>query len=488
MKSLIIVGGGTTGLTTALILKKRFPNTKITMIKSDKIGILGVGEGTTEHWIDFCNYCELSYLDIIKKCDATVKLGIVFEGFTPEKYIHCVTPVLTNKTVLAQYHAGFAYYISNNINQTEMSDQNILVNKIHLNHFVNKTSPSNQFHFNTFKLNEHLVQICKERDINIITDDILEVNLNETGYIKNIKGKINNYTSDFFIDCTGFQKILISKLGAKWQSYKKYLKMNEAIAFPTKDTEEYPLYTKIKAMSSGWIWRTPVYGRWGNGYVYDNNYINADQAKKEVESVLKHDIEIFKNVKFDPGCLDRPWIKNCLALGISASFVEPLEASTISVSINQTFLLTHLLENYNENDIKEYNNKTKHIMENIRDFVFIHYLSKKNDTQFWKNIKDVEMPETLKFNMEKWQYRLPIEEDFKETYYYVFWPANFISVMYGLNLFNKKNIKKEYLSYSKEIRTYVENCIKQEKEEYKLPRINHKEYLQLIKNENSINK
>jgi flavin-dependent dehydrogenase len=487
MSILNIVGGGTTGLTTALILRQRFPNLKINLIKSEKIGILGVGEGATEHWNDFASYCNLSHIDIIKKCDATVKVAIVYENFTPKKYVHNVTPVLSQQTRISQYQAGYAYHIVNHNDQIEMSDQNIIENKIFEYHFNNKTSPSNQFHFNTFKLNEYLIQVCKERNINIITDDIKDVILNEKGFIESIKGADNEYKADFFIDCTGFQRLLISKLGAKWQSYKKYLRMNEAIAFPTKDTDEYPIYTTIIAMNNGWMWRTPVWGRWGNGYVYDNNYMNAEQAKKEVESFLKHEIEIFKNVKFDPGCLDKTWIKNCLALGISASFVEPLEASTISVGISQAFLFMHLLENYNEKDIEEYNKKTNHIMENIRDFVFIHYLTKKENTQFWKDIKNIEMPETLKNKMEKWKYRLPIEEDFKETSYYVFWPSNFINVMYGLDLFNKDNIKKEYLSYSKEVRTYVENCIKQEKEEYKLPRINHKKYLQLIRNENSIN-
>ena len=487
MSILNIVGGGTTGLTTALILRQRFPNLKINLIKSEKIGILGVGEGATEHWNNFASYCNLSHIDIIKKCDATVKVAIMYENFTPKKYVHNVTSVLSNQTKIGQYHAGYAYHISNNSDQIEMADQNIIENKIFENHFNDKTSPSNQFHFNTFKLNEYLIQICKERNINIITDDIKDVILNEKGFIKSIKGSDNEYKADFFIDCTGFQRLLISKLGAKWQSYRKYLRMNEAIAFPTKDTDEYPIYTKIIAMNNGWMWRTPVWGRWGNGYVYDNNYMNAEQAKKEVESVLNHKIEIFKNVKFDPGCLDKTWIKNCLALGISASFVEPLEASTISVGISQAFLFIHLFENYNEKDIEEYNTKTNHIMENIRDFVFIHYLTKKENTQFWKDIKNIEMPETLKNKMEKWKHRLPIEEDFKETNYYVFWPSNFINVMYGLDLFNKNNIKKEYLSYSQETRNFIENCIKKEKLIYNWPKIKHKEYLRLIRNENSIN-
>ena len=481
-KTINIVGGGTTGLTTALILRKRFPYIKINLIKSEKIGILGVGEGATEHWNEFARYCDLSFIDIIKECDATVKIAIVYENFTKQKYAHCVTDVLNNQTKISQYYAGYAYHIINNHNPLNLAPPNILNSTISEDHFKNKQPPCNQFHFNTFKLNEYLTKICEKRNITIFTDDVEEVILNENGYIKKVKSKHNEYDGDFFIDCTGFKKLLISKLGGTWNSYNKYLKMNEAIAFPTGDTDEYPIYTTITAMNNGWMWRTPVWGRWGNGYVFDNNYMNAEEAKREVESFLKHKIEIFKNIKFDPGCLNKTWIKNCLALGLSASFVEPLEASTISVSISQAFLFIHLFENYNETDIEEYNIKTNHIMENIRDFVFLHYLTKKDNTEFWKKVNTLEMPDSLKIKMNKWKYRLPIEDDFQETKYYVFWPQNFINIMYGLDLFNKENIKKEYLSYSQEFRKAVEDLIEHEKTTYNKYTIKHKEYLKLIRN------
>jgi flavin-dependent dehydrogenase len=483
MKKILIVGGGTTGLTTALILKQRFTNYDISLVKSEKIGILGVGEAATEHWRSFIDYCDISYEELIKQSDATIKYGVKFKGFTELDYIHNTTAVLTEQAVLSQFYAGYAYHIIKKNNQLEMADNNILKNKISTYFLHNNICPTNQFHFNTFKLNEFLLKLCKQRNIKIYTDEIVDVLFNEKKEISKLKGKKFEYEYNFYIDCSGFQKVLISKLGAKWLSYKQYLKMNEAIAFPTKDTEEYPLYTTITAMNSGWMWQAPVYGRWGNGYVYDNNYMNAEKAKEEVENLLGHKIEIFKNIKFDPGCLDKVWINNCVALGISASFVEPMEASTISVGINQAFLLMHYLENYNQQDIENYNNTTQKIMENIRDFIFIHYLVKKNNTDFWKNIKNVEMPDSLKTKMESWKNRLPIKEDFKNTNYYIFRPQNFINVMYGLGLFDTEKIKKEYYSYSEEKRLYIENLLKNEKETIlKQPTINHKQYLNIIRN------
>ena len=272
-------------------------------------------------------------------------------------------------------------------------------------------------------------------------------------------------------------------MGAKWNSYKKYLKMNEAIAFQTKDTENYNTYTLARAMNFGWMWRIPVYGRWGNGYIFNNEYIDHKKAKIEVEKLLKTKIEIGKNIKFDPGSLDKVWIKNCLAVGLSANFVEPLEATSIGTSINQIFLFMHYLSNYNDNDIKQYNFKVNSIMNNIRDFIFLHYMVKKNNSQFWKDIKKLSIPNSLEKNLEKWKYRLPIREDFMDTKYFLFYESNFASVLYGLNMFNIKNIKKEYENHSNEIKNIVEKNINNDIELYSSKeKISHKEYLSLVKN------
>ena len=163
--------------------------------------------------------------------------------------------------------------------------------------------PTNQFNFNTFKLNEWLLKKCVERGIEIVDDDIEDIVVKDNKIIK-LKGK-QEHVADFFVDCTGFKRLLISKLGAKWKSYKKYLPMNEAIAFPTEDTLEYTPYTTAKAMSSGWMWRIPTNGRWGNGYVFNNKYINADQAKQECEDYLGQKIKIGKNIKFESGNTER---------------------------------------------------------------------------------------------------------------------------------------------------------------------------------------
>jgi hypothetical protein len=482
-KKITVVGGGTAGLISALILKTKFINSNITIIKSDEIGIIGVGEGSTEHWSEFLKFCNISFTELIKECDATIKYGVLFENWTPKNYYHSITKLYDNDLKLSQYLIGYAHHVCNHNEQIKTADQHYINNTVFKNDLLKNYSPSNQFHFNTFKLNEFLIKKCIENKITIINDKIKNVYLNNKGEIQKIKGEKKYYISDFYIDCTGFKRLLITKMGAKWNSYKKYLKMNEAIAFQTKDTENYNTYTLAKAMDYGWMWRIPVYGRWGNGYIFNNEYINSEQAKTEVEKLLKIKIEIGKNIKFDPGSLDKVWIKNCLAVGLSANFVEPLEATSIGTSINQIFLFMHYLSNYNDSDIKQYNFKVNSIMNNIRDFIFLHYMVKKNNSQFWKDIKKLSIPDSLEKNLEKWKYRLPIREDFMDTKYFLFYESNFTSVLYGLNMINIKNIKKEYENHSNEIKNIIEKNINKDIELYSSKeKISHKEYLNFIKN------
>jgi tryptophan halogenase len=260
--------------------------------------------------------------------------------------------------------------------------------------------------------------------------------------------------------------------------------MKEAIAFPLPDTDNYNLFTLARAMKYGWLFRIPTYGRWGNGYIFDSDYINAEQAKKEVEEYFKKEIQIGKNIKFDPGCLDKFWIKNCVAVGLSANFVEPLEATSIGTAINQSFLLMLYINNYNEKTINQYNNAVSEIMNNIRDFIALHYIVKKNDSIFWQDIQKIDLPDSLQYNLEKWQYNLPLNEDFKKTNYYLFFQHNFTNVLYGLNLINKKNIKYEYEQLSKHIKNFVEEKIIEHIKNQKNilnKSILHKDYLNIIR-------
>lgn len=479
VNSLLVVGGGTAGLIAAIILKTKL-DIKIDVVHSKNIGIVGVGEGSTEHWKDFMDHAGINQYDLIKECDATYKSGIMFEGWGTKDYLHSVAGPLNART--GQYHHVYASMIANNApTLTLPSMWNSRVPKSVLgnsNAFI-----VNQFHFNTHKLNDFLIKIAKSKGISVIEDDINDVTLNDQGEIDKIVGVQRNYTYDFYIDSTGFKRILMNKLGAKWNSYGKYLKMKSAIAFPTPDTEEYNMWTLAKAMDYGWLFRLPTFGRGGNGYIFDSDYITAEQAKTEVEQLLGHEIEVGKSFNFDPGAVDRAWIKNCCAVGLSSNFVEPLEASSIGSSIQQSFLLMHRLLNYDDNTIHRYNKSFTDLTENIRDFVLLHYITRKDNSPFWKDLAGNDITDSLGSNLESWRTKLPISEDFNEYSDFIMFKAeNQIQIMDGLNLFDRSAIKREYESYRPFVKESVAAIMRNYEDlERNTPTFSHKEILSLIR-------
>jgi len=480
VKSLLVAGGGTAGLIAAIILKKNL-NIQIDVVHSSNIGIVGVGEGSTEHFKDFMDFVGIDQYELIKSCDATYKSGIMFENWTEKPYLHSVGSQWNVKN--AQYSFVYANQISKQ--DDRITDDLQWQNKIN-KWFLNQRDqfPYNQFHFNTHKLNEFLINVAKSLGINFYDDEITAVNVNEQGNIQSIIGNLNEYRYDFYIDSTGFKRILIDKLGAKWQSYGKYLKMKSAITFQTPDEENYNLWTVARAMDAGWMFRIPVWGRYGNGYIFDSDYTDKEQAHKEVELYFNKKIEIGKEFHFDPGALDKVWINNCVAIGLSGSFVEPLEASSIGTSIQQSFLLMHRLQNYDQNVIDDYNKSFNDIMENIRDFLILHYMTRKTNTDFWRDLANLEIPNSLGSKLERWQHKLPINEDFSHlSNYKLFGSDNFIMCMHGLGLFNRNSIKQEFESKSIMIQEEANKLIQKQFEfNNSIESVSHKEMISLIRN------
>ena len=483
VKKVAVVGGGTAGFVAALILKRTYPTLTVDVIRSKKIGTIGVGEGSTEHWSVFMDYVGIQTAELINDCDSTFKTGIMFEDWATKPYLQSVhDPFVADQLGVP---IAYAKLIGENVDPRDLTGDYLWNNMTPFNKFMeerpNDTGVS-QYHFNTKKLNDFLTKKAEEMGCTIVDDEITDVIVSEQNKIESISSEKEKYEYDFYVDCTGFAKLLIGQLGAKWQSYSKYLKMKEAIVFPTPEEDEIPLWTLAKAMNAGWLFRIPVQGRKGNGYIFDSDFITAEEAQREAESYLGHGVEVAKNIKFDPGALDYPWISNVCAIGLSASFVEPLEASSIGTSINQSFLLAQRIINYNQESIDRYNTEVGAIMDNIRDFIALHYITDRRDTPFWQAVANTPLPESLEKNLRMWKTRMPTTDDMTSyTKKVLFNEYNYAIVMHGLGLFDNDKILQQYEMMPDGAKQHVENSIQHKLNFDRTKTIPHKLMLQLLR-------
>jgi len=451
IKSICVLGGGNAGFISALMLRAAFPNLDIFIVKSSKIQTIGVGEGSNEHWIDFASIVGIDTADVVREADATFKHGIKFLNWHPNSdcYYHSLPEFLSVQDNFSGLPYTLMRLVSENIDPKnlvwDLSAQGKIPHPPNLNF--------SQFHFNTFKLNSFLEKLCVQRNISIYEDHVIDVTLDDTGFVSTLKGEKDVYSADFFIDTSGFQRIINKKLGGQWISYEKYLPVDSAIAFPSsKFNEPTPTFTEAKARQHGWSWRSPVQGRYGNGYVYSSKYTSLDSVVEEIQKDYSEKINIAKEIKFIAGKTDKFWIKNCLAVGLSGSFIEPLEASNIGTTINQIKCLMTQLPCWTKgSDIieKRYNQTFNQVAENILDFVQLHYITQRNDTEFWRWCKH-DMPLT-DFNHETLDYfktNFVNYNFFHRNQYELFDELDWIQVMHGLQLFNINSIKEKYKSFN----------------------------------------
>ena len=446
MKQITILGAGTAGLITALVVKKSFPTYNVTVIESDSIGIIGVGEGSTEHWKTFIEFVDISLYDLVRETDAALKKGIKFENWNGDgkSYFHSLQPPFFND-------------YSDNLAHTVVFSKTLIAKNIQTYDSIADTNlvdyrggilTTNQYHFNTVKLNQFLHKVCSSRDIKFVHTTITDVTLKENGDIDHITSEDGStFSADLFVDSSGFKRVLSSKMGVQWVSYKKYLPMNHALAFPTEDISDLKPYTLSRALSSGWNWRISTQGRYGNGYVFCDDFIDSTKAHDEIQSVYSEEVKVAKDIKFEAGRVDKFWINNCVSVGLSASFVEPLEASSIGNSILQALGLVKMLPHW-ELDRKiaeQYNQRFTACFDNIVDFVQLHYITKRKDTEFWRALPEMmQQTDFVKEHLETFKKTLPVQTYFGGEFM-MFNAPNWAQVMDGLELFDREYIHEQLI-------------------------------------------
>lgn len=405
MKNISVIGGGSAGWITALMVKTQYPEYNVTVIESPSIGILGAGEGTTPHFVTrFLDKVGIPASDLIKECKATIKHGIRFTNWNGDgtSYFHGFD-TSSDSTYFTKHIES--RQISKSEPLTDLSLPNLasLKNKVTFSYksnistlFENPLASFDSYsawalHFDARLLADFLKKVALSRGVHLVEGEVVSVSLEDTGNINKLLFKTNSeINTDFVFDCSGFSRLILGKLyNVEWVSYSKHLPMKAAVPFFMPHDNDVRPETDSIAMKYGWVWKIPVNGRYGCGYVYDSDYINKEQAVAEAEEYFGIALDTSREFKFDPGTYKSTLIKNCMAVGLSQSFVEPLEATSIYVSlINLTdFLQNDGLNCTTEAFTKQFNINCLDRNTEVLEFIYMHYLTNRKDSDFWKDFK-----------------------------------------------------------------------------------------------------
>jgi tryptophan halogenase len=473
--NIVIVGGGTAGWVTALLAQKFFPNIPTILVESAEVGILGAGEGTTPNFVNMLNQVNIPISELIKNTSSTIKQGISFENWNSlgSSFFHGFKVHGDDLGSTALNHMGkdfswkeaslMNYYLAHkkiDFGKTDLQAISSFSNKVLFvkkeDSDTSKESIKNFKDYGTFALHfdaqaiaKYLSSVAQSRGVQRIESKLKKVNLDASGYIKDIDLESGQSISgSFFFDCTGFARLIaVKELGSEWHTFKDSLPAKRAMPFFLGiNKKEIPPYTLAKAMEMGWLWQIPLQHRFGCGYAYDPDRISDDDVKKEIDDFAGVDVEIPRIFNFEPGFVLNPWNKNCLAIGLASGFVEPLEATSIFHSLN---MLNKFFERKNsifskdEQDKQNFNNDIADGHHSIASFIYLHYMTDKTNNRFWKNFAlDYKMPKGL----EKIVHQLQEDVFTSLEAPQMFNVDSFFKVALGNNILNQKNLSEIYHS------------------------------------------
>lgn len=410
IRRIIIAGGGTAGWMVAAGLSKCLGrHYDFRLVESEEIGTVGVGEATipTLHFMH--EILDLDEKEFIQATQATFKLGINFENWrnVGEDYFHSF-----GKTGKGHWTAGFHHFWLDARKRGLASgygDYCLELRAAMDNRFA--LLPDNginyAYHFDATLYGQYLRRIAEGQGVQRIEGKIAKVHTDaESGYLTGLQldgGAV--IEGDFFIDCTGMRSLLLGEtLGVPYESWSHWLPCDSALAVQTALVGEPVPYTRSIAHPWGWQWRIPLQHRVGNGVVFSSKHISDEEAKAALLANVEGDVlRPPRVIRFTPGQRDRVWEKNCVAIGLSSGFLEPLESTSIHLIQKGMTRLVELFptDGVRQSDIDEYNLQTRDAIEVIRDFIILHYhVTNRDDSQFWRDCRAMEVPPLLKHRIQ----------------------------------------------------------------------------------------
>ena len=420
MKNIVILGGGTAGWMTANLLQKKWRQRgiQISVVESPDIGIIGVGEGSTPLLKEFFDSLEISESEWMPQCNATYKNGITFNDWSTvpgyESYFHPFPCSLDFATF------GFLYKYT----ELRRKGADVLAHPNRFSLMAGLTErklaplPAENFpfhfqygyHFDSVLIGKFLREKAKESGVSHIEATVEKVEQESDGSIKSLLLNTGQILSgDFFVDCSGFASILLQKtLKVPFVSFSENLFNDSAVAIPTDIGTEIPAETLSTALSNGWAWKIPLTNRFGNGYVFSSKYCSPDEAETELRShlnILESDVEA-RHLKMKVGRVQETWAKNCVAVGLSQGFIEPLEATALQFVYSTIEQFSQALEegNFSGKNRDEFNARMNANFEGVRDYIVLHYkTNSRSDSQYWiDNRENQKISDNLRAMIECW--------------------------------------------------------------------------------------
>lgn len=405
IRKVVIAGGGTAGWVTAAALSHQFHGLiDVTLVESDAIGIVGVGESTIPPIRTFNRFLQIDEQEFMRATAATFKLGIQFEHWRKrgESYIHPFG--MTGKSTWAvEFHHFWLHSLTRGMN-AELGVYCVEHQAAEQQKFATSPeSPINYaYHVDAAVYAKFLRKFSERFGARRVEGKIKRVRQHpETGFVEALELESGRtIEGDFFIDCTGFRGLLIEQtLHTGYEDWNQWLLCDGAVALQSQSVAPAHPYTRAIAHEAGWRWRIPLQHRVGDGLVFCSRHMSdqhaIDKLLREVEGPPLIEPRV---IKFRTGRRRQAWNKNVVAIGLASGFIEPLESTSIHMIMTAAVRLVHLFPSAGITPelAARYNEDTRREIEKIRDFVVLHYhANEREDSEFWRECRDMVVPDSL---------------------------------------------------------------------------------------------
>lgn len=449
IQNIVIVGGGSAGWMSAAMLSKQLESrVNITLVESDDIGTVGVGEATIPPIKSFNRMLGIDENDFLKHCNGSIKLGISFENWPTQhhQYFHPF-----GRFAVDFDYIPFSYFWNKHRSASNAKPLQEYASAWHLAKHQKFSLPSKDpkslfsgfdyaYHFDAGLYANYLKNFATKLGVKRQEGKVTQVDTRkDNGFISSVTlASGEQIKGDLFIDCSGSSALLIGKtLGVKFLDWSKNLLCNRAIAVQTSHQKPIVPYTRSIAKTAGWQWRIPLQTRMGNGSVHASEFIDEQTAIDElVDSVDGELLTEPRVINFEVGRREKFWDKNCVAIGLSSGFLEPLESTSLHLIQRSIMRLIYLFPNTQCDEINTqlYNKQTTVEYEHIRDFIILHYkATQRDDSEFWRYCQHMEIPDTLQNQIDLFSTHGHLDINAKD----LFKQDNWLAVLTGQNILPK---------------------------------------------------